>query len=189
MATACFTGHRQLNGQYYNRNNPSTEWVMLKNYLNTVLMGLMTQHNCIHTGPATQCNCVNHFISGLAIGVDMLAAECVAHTRTLVKTPIILTGAMPFPSQPSKWPQHSQDHFQYICALCNEVVTVSPDPYHPSKMQIRNEWMVDRSNYVIAIWNGIEKGGTWNCISYTRSAGKPVLWIELNGTQWRNSWI
>lgn len=179
MTTACFTGHRQLNGQYYNRSNPSTDWVMLRNYLNTVLMGLTTQES----------NPTDHFISGLAIGVDTLAAECVGHMRTFVKTPIKLTGAMPFPSQPSKWPQQTQDHFQYICALCNEVVTVSPDPYHPSKMKIRNEWMVDHSDYVIAIWSGIEKGGTWNCITYARSHGKPVLLIRLNDSQWYNSWM
>jgi uncharacterized phage-like protein YoqJ len=179
MTTACFTGHRQINGQYYNKNNPSTEWTMLRNYLNVVLMELITQDS----------NLTDHFIGGLAIGVDMLAAECVAFTRTFTKLPIKLTGAIPFPSQPSRWPQHSQDHFQHVCSLCNVVVTLSPDPYHPSKMQIRNEWMVNNSDYVIAIWNGVEKGGTWNCITYARSVGKPVLWIELDNGQWRNSWI
>lgn len=178
MLSACFTGHRQLNGVYYNRNNPSTEWYILKQYLNNVLIGLMTQHNC-----------TDHFISGLAIGVDMLAAECVAHARAFSKMSITLTGAMPFPTQPSKWPQQTKDYFQHVRSLCNEVIAVSPDPYHPSKMQIRNEWMVDRSNYVIAIWNGVEKGGTWNCITYARSAGKPILWIEFNNNQWCNTLI
>jgi len=178
MSSACFTGHRQLNGQYYNRSNPSAEWGALKQHLDGTLMKLMTQHNS-----------TNHFISGLAIGVDMLAAECVALTRTFVETPITLTGAMPFPSQPSKWPQQTKDHFQHVCSLCNKVIAVSPDPYHPSKMQIRNEWMVDHSNYVIAIWNGVEKGGTWNCISYARSTNKPVLWIRSDNAVWCNNWI
>ena len=188
MASACFTGHRQLNGQYYNPISPSAEWDALKLYLDHLLMWLMTQNNYMHT-ELIQHDCVDHFISGLAIGVDMLAAERVAYIRAFVKTPVKLTGAMPFPSQPSRWPQQTKDHFKHVCSLCNEVVAVSQDPYHPSKMQIRNQWMVDRSNYVIAIWNGVEKGGTWNCISYARSTGKPILWVELNGTQWRNTWI
>ncbi len=175
MSVACFTGHRQINNQYYNQNNPSAGWHTLKLYLNNTLMGLMSQ--------------TDHFISGLAIGVDMLAAECVAYTRTFVKTPVLLTGAAPFPAQPSKWPQQTKDHYNYVCSLCNELIAVSPDPYHPSKMQIRNEWMVNHSDYVIAIWNGVEKGGTWNCISYARSLGKPILWIGQSDIQWQSEWI
>jgi uncharacterized phage-like protein YoqJ len=41
-------------------------------------------------------------------------------------------------------------------------------------MQIRNEWMVDNSHFTLAIWNGIQKGGTWNCIQYARKQGKTV---------------
>lgn len=36
-------------------------------------------------------------------------------------------------------------------------------------MQSRNEWMVNRSNIVIALWDGSEKGGTYNCLKYAKS--------------------
>ncbi len=176
MPTACFTGHRKLNGQYYNRHNPSTEWHTLKNYMNTINTWMMKELQ------------VNHFISGLAIGLDMVGAESVALVRAFGGPEVKLTGAMPFPSQASRWPQSTREHWDNVCSLCNEVVAVSPDPYHPSKMQIRNEWMVDSSNYVIAVWNGIKKGGTWNCMAYAIKQGKPVLIIQQVGANWRGRW-
>ena len=177
MSTACFTGHRKLNGQYYNQINPSVEWYTLKEYLNTTLRFFMV-------------NSIDHYISGLAIGVDMLGAECVAHARSTVDFDVRLTGAMPFPSQASRWPANTRQHWEYVCSLCNEVVSTSPDPYHPSKMQIRNIWMVDNSDYVIAIWNGTRKGGTWNCMEYAQSTNKPIFCVQyLGGNNWQGVWL
>lgn len=177
MPSACFTGHRKLAGQYYNRVNPSTEWFTLKNYLNQIVKSFVHDHQ------------VDHFISGLAIGVDMLGAESVAFVRAFGGPEIALTGAMPFPSQASRWPKPTRDHFDDVCLLCNEIVHVSTDPYHPSKMQVRNEWMVDRATYVIAIWDGISKGGTQNCMEYAKSQGKPILLIQPVGASWKHAWV
>lgn len=177
MLSACFTGHRKLSEAYYNPHNPTPEWRALQKHVNLIVNDLIINHN------------VNHFISGLAIGVDLLGAECVSLFNTLAKTPVKLTGAMPFPSQSNKWPQSSREHWNNVCKTCNEVVAVSEDPYHPSKMQIRNEWMVDRSNYILAIWDGTEKGGTWNCIKYAKSQGKPILHIKSSGIECSHAWL
>ena len=34
--------------------------------------------------------------------------------------------------------------------------------------------MVDRSDFVLAFWNGT-KGGTGNCVEYAKKQGKPVV--------------
>lgn len=178
MPSVCFTGHRKLGGQYYNRFKPSTEWHTLRQHMDRVVDSLIKDHQ------------VDHFISGLAIGVDMLGVESVAYVRTFAKGKVItLIGAMPFPSQSSRWPQPTRDHWNDVCQLCNEVVSVSTDPYHPSKMQIRNEWMVDRADYVIAVWDGISTGGTQNCMNYAKSKSKPVLLIQPAGAGWQHSWV
>jgi len=176
MPSACFTGHRQLGGEYYDKATPSTMWLTLKNYMEKVV------HDLIHVHK------VDHFISGLAIGVDMLGAETVALVRAFGGPEVKLTGAMPFPSQPNKWPEHTRQRWHDICGLCNEVVSVSADPYSPAKMQIRNRWMVDNSTYVIAVWNGTTSGGTWNCMNYAHSTGKPVLAITADPTGWACAW-
>ena len=40
--------------------------------------------------------------------------------------------------------------------------------------------MVDKSDLVIAVWNGKESGGTWNTIQYAKSKGKKIHFILLN---------
>jgi uncharacterized phage-like protein YoqJ len=46
-----------------------------------------------------------------------------------------------------------------------------------AKMQVRNEWMVDSSDGVVALWNGTA-GGTANCVRYAEKVGRPIdnLW-------------
>jgi uncharacterized phage-like protein YoqJ len=51
---------------------------------------------------------------------------------------------------------------------------VSPGGYSPEKMQVRNMFMVDNANGILAMWDGTP-GGTRNCLEYARSVGRPVL--------------
>lgn len=46
--------------------------------------------------------------------------------------------------------------------------------YSKASYQIRNEWMVDRSARVIAIYNG-EPGGTRNTIEYANTKNVAVV--------------
>jgi uncharacterized phage-like protein YoqJ len=116
------------------------------------------------------------FITGGALGVDQIAAQAVISVREH-RNGIRLIIAKPFPSQSCKWPKKSQDAFDALCAQADEVVNVSDDPFTREKMQIRNEWMVDRADAVIAAWNG-GNGGTGNCVKYARSTFKPILIIN-----------
>lgn len=52
--------------------------------------------------------------------------------------------------------------------------------YYQGCMQKRNRYMVDKSDLVIAVWNGKESGGTWNTIQYAKSKGKKIHFILLN---------
>jgi len=119
------------------------------------------------------------FISGGALGIDTYFADSVLIQRAFVPW-IDLVIAKPFPSQSSKWPAKSQKKFNEICDAADLVVNVSQDPYSPAKMQTRNKWMVDHSGLVLAVWNGKEHGGTWNCIQYARSQGKRIYHLNPN---------
>lgn len=47
----------------------------------------------------------------------------------------------------------------------------------PWMYQRRNEWMVDNSdNAVLAVWDGTEKGGTFNCVKYARGIHGMRIW-------------
>jgi len=179
MPTACFTGHRKLGKVYYNHINPAPEWLTLRQNISTVLPQLYEMPYYI-----------DRYISGLAIGVDMLAAECVHDFKMNNHNhDITLVAAIPFPSQANRWPVHTRQHWSTVVAMCNDVQIISEDPYSPEKMQIRNEWMVNQSDYVIAVWNGIKSGGTWNCMNYAISQGKSILAFQPNGVSWSIGWV
>jgi uncharacterized phage-like protein YoqJ len=63
-------------------------------------------------------------------------------------------------------------------------VLVSPGGYAAHKMHVRNKWMVNKCNKVLALWDG-SKGGTGNCVSYALSVDRPIenawkRWTQLH---------
>ena len=57
--------------------------------------------------------------------------------------------------------------------------TVFSPCFNRSCYQRRNEYMVDKSDLVLAVWNGERAGGTWNTMAYAEKTGKPVRYIML----------
>jgi uncharacterized phage-like protein YoqJ len=112
-------------------------------------------------------------ITGMALGFDVYLAQI------SYKLSIPFIAAVPFKGQESKWPKESQNLYTKLLGLADEIVIVSPGEYSAEKMQIRNEWMVNNSNKVIAAWNG-SPGGTGNCVKYARSIGKEIIRINPN---------
>lgn len=110
-------------------------------------------------------------ISGMALGVDQWAA----FISYKLKIPFL--AAVPFINQESKWPTSSQETYTKLIKLASEVVIVSEGEYSAHKMQVRNEWMVDRCDQLIAVWDG-SAGGTGNCVNYAKSKNKQIIYIN-----------
>lgn len=106
-------------------------------------------------------------ITGMALGWDQAWADAGLNLA------IPVHAAVPFAGQECKWPLESQANFKRIIALCVSVTIVCPGSYSASKMQIRNQWMVDKADRVCALWDGTP-GGTANCVGYAESIGKPL---------------
>lgn len=118
---------------------------------------------------------ISKVYSGMALGWDQaVAAACVD-----LKIPFV--AAVPFAGQESAWPQSSQAQFRRFLVEASEVVVVCTGGYAAWKMQTRNEFIVDNSRLVVALWDG-SSGGTTNCVSYAETQKKLVknLW---------NSWV
>lgn len=58
----------------------------------------------------------------------------------------------------------------------DRLTLVTNEEYAPYLMQKRNEYMVDLSDKVIAVWNG-KSGGTANCVKYAKTVDKPIMLI------------
>ena len=114
------------------------------------------------------------FITGMAYGVDIWAGQIVVQLRK--RNPVLrLIAAVPFRgvedrwSNDWKWAYHElleqADLVKYICS-----------GYNAGAYQRRNEWMVDHSSRVIAVFNG-EPSGTKNTIEYAERSSKTITTI------------
>ena len=106
-------------------------------------------------------------ITGMALGVDQDFAQVCADLG------IPFTAAVPCTGHDATWPDTSRRYYKHLLACAAEIFVVSPGPYAPWKMQVRNEWMVDHADEVLAVWDG-SSGGTANCVAYVRRVGKNV---------------
>ena len=112
----------------------------------------------------------------MAIGVDLDFAEIVLKLRN--KYPITLECAIPCPNQTLKW--NSADKLRYDSILeCADEVNLISERYTPECMLKRNRYMVDKSELVIAVFNGVEKGGTWYTLNYAEKENKNIEIIDL----------
>lgn len=110
-------------------------------------------------------------ISGMALGVDTIAAEiALAHY-------IALVCAVPFCGQELRWNQESQKRFLRILSNAHQIEYVCDPGYAAWKMQKRNEWMVDHCTELLAVWDG-SAGGTGNCVTYAKKKGVKINRID-----------
>jgi uncharacterized phage-like protein YoqJ len=114
------------------------------------------------------------FISGMARGVDIWAAEIVLRLRE-EGAPIHLIAASPYRGFENAWSPEWRSRYAAVMSAADIARFISPG-YDRACFQRRNEWMVDRSARVIAVFNG-EKGGTKNTIDYADRNSVPVIVI------------
>lgn len=118
---------------------------------------------------------VTHFISGMAIGVDMYAAEIVIGLKNVYSN-ITLEGVLPCKSQAQKWSKSLQQRHAEILFQCDKH-TCLQESYTPDCMQKRNQYIVNQADVILAVWDG-RGGGTANTVKYALSQNKPVRVIH-----------
>lgn len=158
----CFTGHRPQSLPF-GFNESDERCVLLKRTICEKIISLITQYG------------VRHFISGMAIGVDMYAAEIVLSLRSEYPD-ITLECAIPCETQSAKWSASLRERYNSIVSRCDKK-TVLQNHYTYDCMYKRNKYMVDNSDFVIAVWNG-KVSGTGKTVRYAESQGKKVILIS-----------
>ena len=118
---------------------------------------------------------LNVFLTGMARGVDIWAAQIVLKLRDKGH-PVKLMCVCPYDGFETGWDQEWQKQYRDILAAADLVKYVS-ERYSRSCFQVRNEWMVDHAARVIAVFNG-EKSGTKNTIDHAAKVNVPVAYIE-----------
>jgi len=112
------------------------------------------------------------FITGMARGVDIWAAEIVLAFRK-TNPDIHLICALPHPDFEARWHDDWKARYRAILQQADLVRTICPEFKMAAYME-RNKWMVDHSARVIAFYND-EPGGTQKTLIYARMQTVPVV--------------
>lgn len=177
MVRIAFTGHRPNKLGGYN-------WDSLKN-MRIMIRLLREITNIIENNKDEKF----HFICGGALGVDQMAFHICNELKEKYPDKISIELAIPFKDQPIKWfVKNDINRYNYQLSIADKVTyvdelkeykrtTTPTGRYNTYKLQIRNEYMVDNSDLIIAVWDG-SNGGTRNCVNYARKLNKDIIQIN-----------
>lgn len=112
------------------------------------------------------------FITGMARGVDIWAGQIILELKKEYPT-LKLVAASPYKGFEERWSASWQEQYNSILEKA-DAVRYTNAAYSKGAFQVRNEWMVDRSARVIAVYTG-DPGGTRNTILYAERKGVPVM--------------
>ncbi len=159
--TCCFTGHRPEKLPW-GFHEDSEDCVKLKK----LLYGQAEQL-------VKECG-VTHFICGMARGIDTYAAEAVLQLK--MAYPVTLECAIPFEEQAISWLETDRERF-FIIAGRADRETMLQRRYTQDCYLKRNRYIVDRSLYVVAVWDG-SGGGTGYTVRYASEKGRTIRIIH-----------
>ena len=114
-----------------------------------------------------------NFISGFAIGFDMMAAETVVSLRRS-HPDITLIAAIPFKGQASRFSFYDRKRYDSLLEAVDEVMVLS-DSYYPRCFLDRDEFMVNSSSMLIGYYDGRGKGGTFYTIRKAMARNIPIV--------------
>ena len=148
--TCCFTGHRNI---------PASHARKLEAGLENTITGLLKYG-------------INTFISGGALGFDMMAAKAVLKAKE--KHPEVqLILALPCRDQHSRWCQKDKREYEALLRIADNIYYLS-DKYITGCMHLRNRFMVEQSGFCVTYFTG-KSGGTAHTINLAKDHGLKII--------------
>lgn len=112
---------------------------------------------------------ITDFYTGMALGVDTWAAMATLDLRE--RNPAIkLHCVLPCEGQEIKWAVPAQVRYNYILSEADSVEYVKQS-YDKKCMLERNRRLVDSAAFLLAIYNGEQRGGTAATVRYAQKVG------------------
>ena len=160
MKTCAFTGHRPQHLPF-GMNENDDRCVKLKEALKEQIINLVEAED------------VTHFITGMALGVDLYAAEIVLDLKARYPN-ITLESAIPCETQAVKWSMAQRERYYDIAAQCDKETMLH------SHERTRSEERRAFAHIIIciAVWDG-RPSGTGKTVTYARGRnGKSIIVIN-----------
>lgn len=166
IKSCCFTGYRPAKMPFL-ENLEDSQYKRFENKLIDAIFSL----------PDEGCKT---FYSGVAMGFDIIAAECVILLKKARPNDgIKLICAIPFEGQASKYPPAWLERYKAVLAEADEIVTICKQ-FSRECYQKRNVYMVDNSDIVITWFDG-QSGGTKNTLNYAKKRNLTIVNLEPDG--------
>lgn len=160
--SCAFTGHRPAKFKWgYNEQHP--DCVKLKLQLEREVAKLCEQG-------------VTTFITGMAQGVDQWAALSVLKLKETFPT-IRLVCALPCEGQTKGWTEDAKRRYDTILGQADATHFISRE-YTKDCMIVRNHWMIDHAQFVLAVYDGSYRGGTGATVRYAQQKGRQITHIH-----------
>ncbi len=162
--TVCFTGHRPK-AFHFGFDETHPDCISLVENIKKEVESLIQYYSA------------DTFYTGMALGVDTWGAEAVIALKE--KYPSIkLIAAIPFPNQSKSWSEDNAKRYKDILEKCDDHIIISP-AYHKGCMHLRNEYMVDHSDIVLAVFDTTKSGGTASTVKYAEKQGKMIVHLNI----------
>lgn len=114
----------------------------------------------------TQYDCTAA-ISGMAQGVDQIFAQAAIEKNI----PLICC----YPYRKNFFHQEEKK----ILNKAKDIKFIS-EVYTGNRVYwLRDKYMVDNCDLLLAVWDGIEAGGTWLTVNYAQKIGKPIVYYNF----------
>ncbi len=164
----CVTGHRPSGFNFPREATCPLYTEYLKQLSNLIEELILSNHS--------------EFITGMADGADIDFAMEVLNLKKRYSH-ITLEAAIPCPLYKAHNRTIYHETRDFVIDSCDIKNILSDHHYHRGCMDKRNRYMVDKSDLIIAIWNGSQHGGTWNTIQYAKKKNKKIIYLMLNELQ------
>ena len=137
------------------------------------------------------------FKVGMALGIDQFAMEVLIELKSEYEDTINIEieACVPFKLQYVKWSDVQQAKYHELLRGADKITyvdtlddykdsSVEEGKYAKSKLQLRNHYMIDSADLVLAYpVAGKETGGTVSAIKYALSNGKKVFITEISNNK------
>lgn len=122
-------------------------------------------------------------VSGMALGIDTLFALVAIKLKKEYPLLIELHCEIPCKGQPDRWSNEDKKRYIDILSKADVKHYTSQGGYTSYLiMYKRDEMMVDKltqpKDYLLAVWNSVEVGGTYHTISYAKKQLKQIHIID-----------
>ena len=118
------------------------------------------------------------FFCGAARGADIICGELVMQEKQ-AHPELKLICVIPFAEQARGWAMNWAFRYRELLRNADQIVLMCSN-YQRGCYHMRNRYMVDNCDLLIAIYNGENKGGTAYTVNYARERGKEILIIDPN---------